>query len=411
MEKDNKIFSLIVKNTIFAILKEKYPDYHIDDTKDNENIIQITNLLRNLEKYSHIPDKQEIVKKEFYEIKSFIKEDIFREQDFLNRLKIDTENLTLEEKEYILNSVIFTVNEDKKISDVEKEIILQISRFLEIQSDYKTILKHYNKSELKESSISVMSIVLIGLSFLLLTGGGLFWKYQQTQNREVKVFNNKRLVFNELYFNKFIIYQNKFNIENEHFKKQVVFYLNGKAEISFKPQNLSFNPVSKMVTYTYSQYEMFQTEISDNKFLEVDRIKPKPISEEEAKKLAVGVGITGAVLGAKVGNAGGSLLSKVIPPPYGKLATMAGTGAGGIFGGVGSYYLSFNALNGLKLSKDITEKEMIKVKEAGVELIRSQILLNEELQDLYKKNFEDYIKLQYSQHGKEVKNIEYKVVK
>jgi len=410
MEKDKKIFSLIVKNTIFAVLKEKYPDYRIDDSKDDENIAHISKLLRNLEKYSHIPDKQTYVKKSFDLIKSFMKEGTFREHDFLVALKNESDDLSTKEKEYILNSVIFVVNEDKKISDVEKEIILQISRFLGIESEYKTIIKHYKKSEFKKP-MSTFLLVLMGMIFLLMIAGGLYWQYQKIKQSDVNIFNSKRMVFNEVYFNKFIIYQNRFDTDIEHFKKYGVYYLSGKAEISFEPNKISYNPLLKTVTYTSSQYKLFRTDITDNRFLEIDKSNPIPISEQEAKKLATGVGIAGAYLGGSAGGAGGSLLSKVIPLPYSKFATVAGAGIGGAFGGVGSYFISLNMLDGLRLSKNITEKEEIEVQNAGKMLIKAQILLNEELQNMYKQNFEEYIKLQYSKHGKEVKNIEYKVAK
>ena len=410
MKKDKRVFSLIVKNTIFAVLKEKYPDYRVDDTKDDENILQITKLLRNLEKYSHIPDKQEFVKTNFYLLKSFITKGTFREDEFLNSLKSESKDLTLDEKEYILNSVIFVVNEDKKISDIEKEIILQIARFLSIDLDYKTLIKHYHKSEFKQPT-SVWSIVFIGVLFLLIIVGGLFWQYQKIKESDVNIFNSKKMVFNEVYFNKFIIYQNKFNVGSNYFKKYGVYYLSGKAEISFEPSKLSYNPILKTVTYSHPQYQLFNTNITDNRFLEVDKSNPEAISEKDAKKVAIGVGIAGAYLGGKAGKAGGSLLSKVVPPPYSQYATIAGAGVGGVLGGAGSYYISLKALSGLKLSSDITEKEKIEVQNAGKALIKTQILLNDELQSLYKENFEEYIKLQYSKYGKKVTNITYKVEK
>jgi len=410
MEKDKRVFSLIVKNTIFAILKEKYPDYRVDESKDDENILQITKLLRNLEKYSHIPDKQEFVKRNFYLLKSFITEGTFREDEFLNSLKSDAEDLSLDEKEYILNSVIFVVNEDRKISDVEKEIILQIARFLGIDLDYKTIIKHFKKSEFKQPT-SVWSIVLIGVLFLLIISGGLFWQYQKIKKSDVNIFDSKKIVFNEVYFNKFIVYQNKFNLETEYYKKYALYYLNGKAEISFEPSRLSYNPILKTVTYSYPEYKLFKTDIIDDGFLEVDNHNPEPISEQEAKRIATGVGIAGAYLGGKAGSTGGSLLSKVIPAPYSKFASLGGATIGGAFGGVGSYYISLKMLDGVKLSDNITEKEKIEVQNAGKALVKAQILLNEELQELYKKNFEEYIKLQYTKYGKEVKIVTYKVEK
>jgi hypothetical protein len=410
MEKDKKVFSLIVKNTIFAILKEKYPDYRIDDSRDDKNILQITKLLRNLEKYSHIPDKQADVKKNFYLIKSFMENGTFREHDFLEELGEESKNLSFEDKEYILNSVIFVVNEDKKISDVEKEIILQIARFLNIELDYKTIIKHYKKSEFKKP-MSTIFLIFIGMILLTIVAGVLFWQYQKIKKDNTNLFNSKKIVFNEVYFNKFIVYQNKFDIDMEHFKKYAVYYLSGKAEISFEPSRLKYNPLLKTVIYTHPEYTPFRINITNNRFLEIDKRNPKAISEQEAKKIAIGVGIAGAYLGGSTGKAGGSLLSKVIPPPYNKFSTVAGAGIGGIFGGVGSYYISLKSLDGLKLSKDITEKEKIEVQNTGRVLIKAQILLNEELQSLYKKNFEEYIRSQYSQYGKKVKSIQYKVEK
>lgn len=145
-KKEKKIFTIIVKNSIFAFIKEKYTNCIVEDKDTNKNINAISLLLVKLEKYAHIPDKKSIIKSEYNSILSLMIDGCIQEDNFLKLLKSDTEDLTVDEKSYILNAVIYVINEDKKISDNEKEVILQISRFLNINDSYDKLLSDFNTS-------------------------------------------------------------------------------------------------------------------------------------------------------------------------------------------------------------------------------------------------------------------------
>ena len=404
MEKDKHIFSLIVTNAVYAFLKEKYPDYHIIDEDDDKNIKELTSHLSEIESYAHIPDKKLIIKAEYQKIKQYMITSEFREEKLLSSIKENSQDLSIEEKEAVLNSVIYVMHMDKKISKTEKPIILQVAKFLGLDISYKKAIKNYKNFEFKESSFPVKTFIF-GLLFLAGIAGGLYWKYLQESNVNT-YFEKNELTFSEVYFNKFIIYQNKFGT-SEHFIKQAIYHLSGTAEISIDVDNFKFEPVTKTLIVSYQEPSLFNVNINLKNTLEVDRINPKPISKEEAKNLAVVVGFAGAYGGGKAGSSLVKLLGSILPPKYEFIANITGAGLGGIAGGVTGYFISNKLLKGLSLSNEITEKEKSEVINSAKELIKAQMSINPELLKNYKKNFEQFIKLQFKRHGENIKHIKY----
>ncbi len=407
MEKDKYIFNLIVTNAVYAFLKEKYPDYNIEEKSDSKNIKKFTSYLSEIESYAHIPDKKLIIEAEYQTIKQYMIKSEFREEKLLESVKEKSQNLTIEEKEDILNSVIYVMHMDNKISKTEKPITLQVAKFLGIDKSYEDIIGEYKKSGFKEP-MSTLLIISISVLLLGLIVGGIFWKYKQQDENNIKIFKTNKTIFNEVYFNKFVIYKNKFNIEDEHFKKQAVFHISGSAEISFNPEKVEYNSINKSVTLIYPKNKFFDIDVHFSQALEVDKIAPEPIAAEKAKKIAAIVGIAGAYGGAKIGSKGGDLLALVLPPNIKLFAKPIIGGVGGIAGGAGAYYVTSKALTNLPLSKAITAKEKVKVIATGEELIKAQLVISEELIKLYKENFEQYIKLQYKRYGKDINSINYK---
>lgn len=394
---DKQEFTLIVRGSIYAFMKEKYPDYEIDESTQKEDIKKITALLSKIEKYVHIPDKKLVVKENYLKLREYMTNSDFRESKLLESMKKKTQGLSVEEREYILNSIIYVMRDDLKISDTEKEIIVQISKFLEIDSDADTLLKNYKKTKFKRPVRKRVKGLFILLAFLLIAGGAFL--YVKNAN-ETRLFNEEKIVFDEVYFNRFVVYKNKFNTSMDHFKKQAVFYLSGSAEIGINPKNLQYDLISKAVTYTMPKDKKFLVDMKFTSEEMIDEIEPTPISKEEAQAMGAVIGVAGAFVGAKVGSSFGSLA----PFPFG--GTM-GAIVGGVTGGAAVYSVTSKKLEGASLKKKISQKEKDIVVDEAEKLLKIVLSEDENLDKMYEKDFENYIKSKYASFGYEVKTVNY----
>ncbi len=396
-----KRFDLISLIATYVYLKEKYNDVDkgLKETS-SEDLGNIVTLLKPLEKFLAIPDKKSIVKKSFNELSAICLNNIEgQETAFLSKVNEYAEGLSIEEKAEILNIIMYVTDEDSKISEKEKEVILQIAYTLGIEDDYNKLLMQYKKSPLKRTSTNLGVIAFI-VAMVLLVGGFAFYQFNQKSSDVVNVFKDKKVVFNQVFFNRFVIYKNKANVNNEHFKKQAVFYVAGDAEVSFDPSDVKYDPTTKIVTYFLPKDEPFKVDMNNIKPLLVDETKPVPLSEKEAAVLATGLGIAGGILGSKAGGALGSLY----PHPLGKIG---GSVIGAGVAGIGTGIVSFNVFNGLQISKSISRKEKAEVSDKSIDLINAILTYNSDLTQEYKEAFVKYIKRKYALYGKDVVKIEF----
>jgi len=407
MEREKNIFSLIVKNSIFAFLKEKYPNYRFDDINDSDNISKITELLKQLEKYAHIPDKQHIISDNYNLIKSYIDNGTFKEGDFLQSLKENTQDLTEDDKNYILNAVIFITNEDNNISETEKEIILQISRFLDIHHSYKEILENYKKSEFHSESHT--TIITIGIVLVLCVLGGLWYKINNIP--KVQVFTKNEYQFDEITFNRYVIYKNQFkitditnNISNK-FKKYAVYYLSGTATVSFNPKDLQYDTTTQ--TLTVSNKFKIEPHISSKNIKTIDMVNPQKITKGEAQAIGTVVGLAGAYGGSKVGSSLGSGLTSFLPSSVQQFSTSISGLAGELLGGGVGYFATTKLLTGKQISANISQSDKIDTINTGIGLIKIQLNSDKKLLAMYKEHFETFIKAQYAKFGMNINHIKY----
>lgn len=394
---DEQEFILIVRGSIYAFMKETYPDYDIEEGSHKEDIKKITSLLSKIEKYAHIPDKKHIVEENYLKLREYMTNSAFREAKLLESMKERTQGLSIEEKEYVLNSIIYVMRDDLKISDTEEEIIVQISKFLGIDSDLQTLIKNYKKTKFKRPTRKRVKSLLILLPLLVIASG--VFLYIKNAN-EIQLFNEEKIVFDEVYFNRFVVYKNKFNTSMDHFKKQAVFYLSGSAEIGINPKNLKYDFISKTVIYTMPKDKNFLVDIKFSSEEMIDEIKPTPISKKEAQAMGAVIGIAGAFIGAKVGSSFGSLT----PFPFGG---DIGAVAGGMAGGAAVYSVTSKALQGASLKEKISQGEKDIIINEAKKLLKVVISEDENLVKMYKNDFKDYIKSKYASFGYEVKTVSY----
>jgi hypothetical protein len=388
----NQRFYLITLLSTYVFLKEHCKKLeNCSSEKRNDNIDKILQLLQPLEAYVHIPDKIDFISKAYDEVELIWAENKKgQEKVFFEEVKKYAKNLKKYEKREILNILIYVVNEDDKISMLEKEFLLQLSSVFEFNEDYKELLAFYEKSPFKKPfSIKKMSVIASLLIIILMVG---LYILSKTINSEgIHIFKEEKIMFNKLSFNRFIVYKNKYIIENTHFAKQAVFNINGKAEIGFDPQNINYDPESQTVTYLFPKEAPFIVEVS-SKALLIDEANPVPLTEGEAAKMSTGLALAGGLIGAKAGSTIGSLYPN-------KLVKMGATLSGGVMGSAASGILSFNALNGLQVSENITKKEKALVIKKSKELVKIILTYNDELISMYKQNFKKYIKSKYASEG------------
>lgn len=394
----NERFYLVALLSTYVYLKEHCQKIeNCSDEKRDTNIDAVFELLQPLENYVHIPDKVDFLKKAYDEIVQIWKENTEgKEKEFFSRVAAYAKPLKQYEKREILNIMIYVVYEDNKISPLEKEFLLQLASVFGFQDNYKQLISKYEKSPFKKpfSVIKMATIAAVLIAGLI---AGLYLYSKQYQNGQIHIFKDRKVMFNKLSFNRFIIYKNKFNIENSHFAKQAVFDISGTAEVGFDPKNIQYDTESKTVTYYLPEDRPFIVEVSSKSKL-IDEANPVPLTETEAMNMSAGLALAGGFAGAKAGNS----LSSFYPNPLVKLgATLtAGTAAGAMTG-----FLSFKALDGLQVSKNISKKEKTFVVQKSKDIIKFILTYNENLIKIYIQNFEKYIKQKFAARGLVVKDV------
>lgn len=397
---ETQIFESITLLSSYIYIKEKY-EREIENVQNSEDLENILKLMLKLERYSHLADREDVIESSYLNILSRVENGKISESSLAEEIKELVSEATDEEKTYILNSVIFVAKEDSNISDIELGLIKQVSSYLGLKNDIKQIMNIYNASEFSQKiSNSMLTLIFIFIISLMIYGGYLYYSNAKSN---INIFDKKRIVFSEISYNRYVVYQNKFNIENSHFLKQAIFYMSGTVEVGVDTDSLHYDAKTKVLTVKHKKDEPFIFELNADNALVVDKIDPQPISKEEATNLSVGIGLAGAVGSGVIG----SKLSTFLPTPIKGAVTVASGAVGGLFAGRAAYML----LNGFSLSKKITKAEESKIEEKANTLIKTTIQYDEDMLKIHKANFETFIKLKYASYGKELNDIQYEVIK
>ena len=80
MEKEKKIFLIISTLAAYVFLKEKYPNYQIDDELCESNVYELRERILDIEKYAHIPDKSFIIEAKYNKFIELICANEFKEE-------------------------------------------------------------------------------------------------------------------------------------------------------------------------------------------------------------------------------------------------------------------------------------------------------------------------------------------
>lgn len=395
-----KTFEVVCVLSAYVFAKEHYNDSNSILEPDDEHIQELADMLAEIDCYITVPDKAQLIKRGFKKLSELSVDGQVSETKLFEYTQLHLEAISNTEKTSILNAVIYTARKDRKVSPKEKEFIQQVAHCLGLNSDYSTIIKEYASSGIKRS-IETWKILSVGFSVVTVIGI-VFYLLIQSNIQKVNVYDEQSVAFSKISFNRFIVYRNNFFEDSFHYNKQAIFYLNGTAEISFEPANIQYNPVTKVITYQY-QKSRFQATTSFSQSMLVDEVKPEPLTEEEAKKIGIIVGIATTWLGTKAG----SNLSSYVPPPFNLAATIGG----GVAAGAAGYYLTSDLLEGVSLTKDISQKEKEEVLNQSKLLIRSLLETDPTLISIYKKDFKKHLVSRYEKYGLSVSSVLYDEVK
>lgn len=402
MDKEDKL-SLIILIITYAYLKEKYKEFENKLINKNKvDIEKIESFLQPLEEYIVIPDKKNLIENIYTELSGIFNSNIVnKEKSFLEKVNQLSLNLNKEDKKDVLNILMYVTDEDGKISHVEKTIILQLSNIWELENDFESLVSSYKKSKYKRS-ISLKKIFFIFFIILCVVISSIYFLYEY-QTNNIKIFNEKRIAFKKISFNRFFIYSNKFQSgADKYFRKQAVFYIDGVAEVGFETKNLKYNPLTKTVSYTLPVKSPFSIKMKINSSQLIDKFKPQKISSSDAAKISGVVGLLGGLYSAKV-TMGSSFVSKL----YSTKAKSIAVSAVGLISGVVAGGFTYSILNNKYLNKEISISEEENVVSEAKNLIHKTLMYDNALTKMYKENFEKYIKSKYMSYGFDVQKIEY----
>ncbi|MGJ0309153.1 hypothetical protein [Aliarcobacter cryaerophilus] len=394
---DKKIFFDISILSLYIFLKEKYKNHFINQKNKNDDIKEVSILLLKNQKYIYIKNKQFIINDAYEKLLSCYDNSILDEEKLFSFL--DIQNLNENEKKDILNGIFFVANRDNKISNIEKELIVQIDHSFNLNRNYNEILNEFNKSEYKESFSTKKLLLYLSIFFVFALTVFLYFLLIKKEE-EIKIFDNKRVVFNELSFNRYSIYKNQFNDKNSYYLKQAVFYISGRSEIAFNPENIKYDSKnSEIILYKNKLTDKyFDIYLDYNPILLVDKIDPQPLKEELKGEITAFITVAGVVGGTIAGKKIG-MLTGALPE-----SILGGAALGGIAGyGISKALLS----DDFKLSKDISKKEEDIAISESKNAIKELLLSDKNLENVYKKEFEEYIKSKYLSYGISINKIKY----
>lgn len=401
-------FYLISLLANYLLIKDegmKLTDLSVSDKDKFTDIVK--KYISNIEEYEHLPNKSNLIKDSYDFIISSGEDDSVCEESILSKISDLSVNITDEEKRLILNSVIYVAHHNHKISNSEKEVIVQVAHFLGLEPVFKKIYANYKNSKFAPKLSNVKLVATLGLAFIVSAIlVFLLNMFLTSKSNDLNIFNQERVVFNEIALNRMVTYSNKFNVSNDYFLKQVVIYVYGDAEVAFNPNDLSYDPMTKTITLLYSNDSIFHFNLDLNPHI-VDELKPLPISREDALKISAVIGIAGSTVGGVAGYKLGGLFGSVLPTGSNFITSAITTSIGAVIGGAGAAYLSFNFLDGLQLSETFNERERDTVIKTSEQLIIALLITDQDLEHMLKENFESFIKQVYSAYGVEVVQFKY----
>lgn len=154
-----QIFKSITMLSSYIYVKEKY-ERDLSSEQNTEDLESIQKLMLKLDKYSHVADREDTIEDSYADILSRAENGKISEGSLATTIKELIVEADYEEKNYILNSVIFVANEDGNLSDIEMGLIKQVAIMLGLNKDTAKFIENYKNSEFK-TTVTISNEVAI----------------------------------------------------------------------------------------------------------------------------------------------------------------------------------------------------------------------------------------------------------
>ncbi len=267
--------------------------------------------------------------------------------------------------------------------------------------------------------LSIIVILLCAGCIYMMSG-----KKKQPVPLDKYIEDNPTLVFQTATMQKYLVWGTQAGTDAK-FAKLQVFQVQAKADFTFDLTKLKENHKKTdpdngilyldYVSDTYFPFSV-DVDIPQDKVVEIEKINPEAISQEEAEKIAKPVSAIAAGLGAVAGGKVGEKLGST----WGITGKLIGSGIGALLGGGAAGYSSYvwtrNFLCGLKLSSDISigqTEEFISASKAILadEMLNLNLDSEKELESLrndYQKDIEKQIQSLWAHWGWTEVHIDFK---
>lgn len=246
-------------------------------------------------------------------------------------------------------------------------------------------------------------------SFIIFITSVVFYIYTSfsstdKMNKNIRMFDKHQMVFQKVFFDKYLIYGNVFESRNEKrdkFTRQIIIYVSGTVEVSVNTDKLTLNKNTGKVTYYVddknSPFDV-SIYIPEKNIKIVDNIYPKSIDMSDSVAIASVMGIAGAVIGA-------SAFKKGIVP-MGKLNNLQGMAIGGILGGTGGIAVGLNT-KGMRLRNMFGVKQKDEIIVKAQDLITFSLKNDKKMVEKYRKNFSKIMMAQVERQGIKFSGVDY----
>jgi len=267
-------------------------------------------------------------------------------------------------------------------------------------------LKEYERLKAKPLNLKNKWIIL---SIIILILSIVFYMYTlflstDKMNKEIRMFDKHQMVFQKVFFDKYLIYGNVFESRNEKrdkFTRQIIMYVSGTVEVSVNTDQLTFDKNTGKVTY-YANDKNSPFDVAiyipEKNIKIVDQIYPKSIDISDSVAIASVMGIAGAVMGA-------SVFKKGIVP-MGKLSSLQGMAIGTALGGAGGIAVGLNT-KGMKFRTMFGVKEKDEIMVKAEDLIAFSLQNDKKMVEKYKKNFSKIMMAQVERQGMKFSGVYY----
>jgi len=400
--------------------------------------------------------------KAFDDIKSLSDTGELTDGIFLKKLKEACASVSKEDLRAIYLSSVAICKMDGVIQVEEQELLEHLNDTFGLDENVADLTSSVaSERNYRKVMFGVVVVSLIALAVSAFLGYQSINAYIHPKIN--KVVDVPQYKFGTVKFSRYIVAGN--SIKNSHFQKASIFFARGEANllIDFKPLKLEcknrtinewwnrtktqlithkklppspihcvavYDIVSKSNSNAHVDGIPMLVEVqldAENGWKKVAEVTPQAVDTSNLHSLPKMLGIVGAAGGAAfaykysqpASSSGGGVLSylpKFLPfmpsleggSGFNMLMRAGATAAGGAAAGGAAYLLTretLTMLDGLHLQQGITDRDEEKIKESSRSLIAAELAADDEMNNWYKKAFEESVKQLYAKIGVDIQSV------